>query len=675
MPRNITVTLQDGSQHIYQNAPDDVTPEQVTARAQKEFGSAVKHLDGGRPQGSQVKSPKGPGDYGFSDEVIDQGLMLGFGDEAKAVLGTGLDALADIVRLKMPTPGASYDRNLAIERGRRQEWIDSHPVAKVGAQILGGGLTLGAAPAAAAVNTARAAAPTLLNQIGKGSAIGASYGGAAGFGGSEGGFENRALGAAGGAATGGLLGAVIPATAAGIGGGYRAGRTMLGLNNPTDVANRHIARAIDRSGMTRDQIESGVRAANASGVPAVPADTSVSMRRLGRAVETVPGRGSDAATRFLEERQVGQGDRVSRQISRALGNDGNAIGMAESIMQARRNEAGPLYQKAYEAQAWDDRLAALFKRPAMREAFNRARTLAENEGVDPRTLGITGFNEAGDPMLSGIPTMRTWDYMKRGLDDILEKNRNQLTGRLELDESGRAINGLKNTLLRELDGINPDYAAARRAYAGHSEMLDALNLGREFAKGDIDVVAQRISEMGPAEQDMFRVGAVRELRRGIGKAQDGADIVRQMFGSPEKRQRLQMLFRTPEEFQTFQRIMEMERETTRTARMVTGGSPTGRIAAEQDDLLSGALEDAVRGNGPVAMARNAAVRMISKAKGINEDVAERIASYLFNQNPQAAAPDTAMINGLLEQAARRRFGASTAGRALSIGSAPSSRDR
>jgi hypothetical protein len=348
------------------------------------------------------------------------------------------------------------------------------------------------------------------------------------------------------------------------------------------------------------------------------------------------------------------------------------MGMAESIMQTRAQQARPLYEKAYEAQAWDDKLAALLQRPAMKEAFTRARTLAANEGVDPKTLGITGFNEAGDPILDGIPTMRTWDFMKRGLDDIIEKNRNPLTGRLELDESGRAINGLKNTLLRELDGINPDYAAARRSYAGHSEMLDAVNYGREFAKGDIDVLSQRISEMSPSEQDMFRVGAVREFRRTIGKSQDGADIVRTMFGSPEKRARLRMLFRNPEEFQTFQRIMEMERETTRTARTVTGGSPTGRIAAEQDDLMSGALEDAVRGNGPVAMARNAAVRMISKAKGINEDVAERIATYLFNPNPQSAAPDTAMINGLLEQAAARRFGTSTATRALPVAAAPTS---
>lgn len=49
MARNITVTFEDGSTHVYQGAPDDITPEAVTARASNEFGKAVTALDGGRP--------------------------------------------------------------------------------------------------------------------------------------------------------------------------------------------------------------------------------------------------------------------------------------------------------------------------------------------------------------------------------------------------------------------------------------------------------------------------------------------------------------------------------------------------------------------------------------------------------------------------------------------------
>lgn len=49
MPRNITVTFEDGTKHVYQQAPDNLTPDQVSARAQHDFGKSVMSLDGGRP--------------------------------------------------------------------------------------------------------------------------------------------------------------------------------------------------------------------------------------------------------------------------------------------------------------------------------------------------------------------------------------------------------------------------------------------------------------------------------------------------------------------------------------------------------------------------------------------------------------------------------------------------
>lgn len=48
MPRDITITFDDGSQHVYRGAPDDVTPEAVQTRAQQEYGKAVTGIDGGR---------------------------------------------------------------------------------------------------------------------------------------------------------------------------------------------------------------------------------------------------------------------------------------------------------------------------------------------------------------------------------------------------------------------------------------------------------------------------------------------------------------------------------------------------------------------------------------------------------------------------------------------------
>lgn len=49
MPRTITLTFEDGTSHVYQNAPDSITPQQVYDRAAKEFaGKKVVNIDGGR---------------------------------------------------------------------------------------------------------------------------------------------------------------------------------------------------------------------------------------------------------------------------------------------------------------------------------------------------------------------------------------------------------------------------------------------------------------------------------------------------------------------------------------------------------------------------------------------------------------------------------------------------
>jgi hypothetical protein len=44
---NVTVTFSDGSKHVYNNIPDSVTPAEVTAQAEREFGKTVTALDGG----------------------------------------------------------------------------------------------------------------------------------------------------------------------------------------------------------------------------------------------------------------------------------------------------------------------------------------------------------------------------------------------------------------------------------------------------------------------------------------------------------------------------------------------------------------------------------------------------------------------------------------------------
>lgn len=97
MPRNITVTFDDGTTHVYQNAPDDVTPDSVSARASKEFGKTVKSLDGGRKATPKSLVDQIPGDPELAAMLKNEPKKPTFGQQQAArladIAGPSLEAL------------------------------------------------------------------------------------------------------------------------------------------------------------------------------------------------------------------------------------------------------------------------------------------------------------------------------------------------------------------------------------------------------------------------------------------------------------------------------------------------------------------------------------------------------------------------------------------------------
>ena len=74
MSRDVTVTFDDGTSHVYANAPDDITPDKVTERAQKEFSKKVTHLDGGK--GTEPKAPPEPISPYYSPQGMTPGVYM-----------------------------------------------------------------------------------------------------------------------------------------------------------------------------------------------------------------------------------------------------------------------------------------------------------------------------------------------------------------------------------------------------------------------------------------------------------------------------------------------------------------------------------------------------------------------------------------------------------------------
>lgn len=194
---------------------------------------------------------------------------------------------------------------------------------------------------------------------------------------------------------------------------------------------------------------------------------------------------------------------------------------------------------------------------------------------------------------------------------MLEKYRDPTTGKLNLDSKGRAINNLRASFVANLDTLNPDYAIARSAYAGPSQSLDAMNMGKRALLNDPEVNAKVVGNLSPGDKQFYLSGVTRALQDKIASAQDGADVTRRIFGNDLIRQKIAAAFDDPAAFSQFERQMQAEATFAQTRNQVLKGSQTARRLAGQADMAS-PLADAGRN----LLSGNLGSAVASGAKGV-----------------------------------------------------------
>lgn len=267
MPRDITVTFEDGSTHVYRGAPDAVTPEQVSQRAAKEFGKAVTALDGGRASYSDMK-PQASEQAGAALRQVPRqaGLFTRYAMEAPAQLADtfaapfrlGVNALAGLV-------GSDYRaRPLVAEAGRAADAIglpspqtpDERVVADATRTGLGGaGLaTLARGAANVTQGVTRKVAERMAAAPGTQAVAGAGAGGAGGSVREAGGgpVEQFIASLVGGVAAGGAAGAAAGAA-------QRTKAALTPQTVKTQAADQQIALTLERQGIDWTQVPERVR--------------------------------------------------------------------------------------------------------------------------------------------------------------------------------------------------------------------------------------------------------------------------------------------------------------------------------------------------------------------------------------------------------------------------------
>lgn len=254
-------------------------------------------------------------------------------------------------------------------------------------------------------------------------------------------------------------------------------------------------------------------------------------------------------------------------------------------------------------------------------------------------------------------TTKTLDYVKRGMDDVLEQQRNPITGKLVLDEAGAAQNGVKNRLLSEMDRLNPAYGDARAAYAGPMQSRDALAFGQDAVSMNPDMLGVALAGRSPEHLAQTQLGYRGGLMDQANKVRYSSNPFDATIGTPAAEQRLGVMFPDNPGVSNLLRTRDMENGLARTTNDILGNSKTAqRAIADQtfqgDGLAQTALDlglSAATGQVPIGtMIRGVGKIGLKDAMklGLGKRAAAKadaLAPSLFNTNPERSSANLAVL--------------------------------
>lgn len=628
--------------------------------------AAYKSFYEGKIDRAEFNAKVGLNSQGGAADAMMRGGMLGFSDELAAAAMTALRTAGTAATGQMPTfsgMGDAYNQELQAERDKRTVYKQNNPVAGTAMEIAGGLLSGGAG-----IGTQAAAIPTRMGMMRDAARIGA----VAGFGEGEGSAANRVESMGIGAGVGAGIGAAVPLVTQGA--SMLLGRVgkMFGLGDTEKTASQLLLKAFQDDGIPPAEIATRLAEwQKAGGKPAALFDLGgENVRRLARTAAGRTGPGTEKAVTFLEGRQADQARRIAGDVEANLGQSASDFyPTLQALDTTRRVAASPKYEAAFNRiiPTADEvgRVERFLTSKNGQEALQRGLRVIEEEQVltgvpfSPKAFGVVQNADGRFTLEPGkVPNLRLMDAVKRGYDRILDDFRDKATGRLDLNDYTRAVEGNRAAYVKELRDMYQRYGAALDAWAGPSAAIESANKGRNiFNMKDADIATTAMNlRRTPADAESFRLGVAQAMRDKIANAPDGADAVKRIFGSPTKRELLKAAFPNERAFLAFEAQMKRETDLYKNAQFVSPrtGSQTAPREADAGDfgamasdmagaLMTGVLVPGQTVRGAIGQQfRN----MGARAQGVTSGVADVLASRMFTSDPRAIA----QTGGLLSQA-------------------------
>jgi hypothetical protein len=268
------------------------------------------------------------------------------------------------------------------------------------------------------------------------------------------------------------------------------------------------------------------------------------------------------------------------------------------------------------------------------------------------------------PTVTRLPDVRTLDYIKRGIDATIDSG---FRGQGMSTAEAQALRQLRNQFVNAIDENVPQYAAARKLYAGDMEVLDAMRAGmKDFNKMDHEQVIKLVSTMSQAEKDAFRTGVSRELYSKVMDSSNNFNAAQRIIGSPEMQAKLQPLFDSPQKFDLFRAALEREAQLFSQANKVLGGSQTGKRIQMREGLDSGEGVGQVIGAAVTGGFMTSLPTLVNRALfsgKVSDKTAEKLGQMLMSSDPA----EVATVVRLLEKQADDALPKAIRGSALERG--------
>tara|TARA_R110000796_G_scaffold171680_1_gene288726 strand:+ start:1027 stop:3045 length:2019 start_codon:yes stop_codon:yes gene_type:complete len=574
------------------------------------------------------------------------GLSMNFSDEAIGSLRGFFGGDSDIVA--EATGMTPVEAGRELERFGQQQYSDENPATSFASELAGASIP--------AIVTRGKTAPESLLMAGTKSFGAGALGG---YGASEGDVTQQAKETGVGGA---LALAVTPAlkVIGNLGGKLYRSATDALFTSPdrlgVDAARTLLKEAIENDAGTIDEALAMVLSKQGKGYAL--ADIGPNTRAYLDAANVLPSPSKKIAKDFLEKRDKGSLERLTSDIQQAFGSKAAFFDEFNALKQARSALGQKLYGRALKKQIpVSEQFTELLKRPSMAQAFERAKAIAAESGVDlPDVFLQNGKLMTKTGEVTAVDT-KLLHYMKMGLDDLVFTGKSPTSG-LGSTQLG-SIKKTRSQFLNFIDENNKTYKVARDYWASDTAAMDAMQSGRNFFRIDPDELASDLRQMSRSEKEAFRLGAMQQVMDKIGGAQVGETIVspvgntaRNLLKDPKNVRLMRMTF--PEgdagdkTFKKFIGNLTDEVEVRTTSMQVLGGSQTATRQEAVKSIRDRAESQMPQGQTPMDLFMN----MLGKNREASADA--QLSSTASELTRMLTETDPTRLNTIGRQIAGNR---------------------